>query len=185
MSYVTVPGIDGSDERHWQTLWEAGWGPSATRIKPDSWTNPDLDNWCRAITTAVTQAGSPPILIAHSLGCLAVAHWLGDHPDGVAGVFLVAPPDPSGASFPAQSAPTFTTPPTQRLQVPGLVLYSENDPYCEPLSAQRFATQWALPHINVGPHGHLNSSSSLETWEAGRNLLTAFTAGLTATRQPD
>jgi uncharacterized protein len=42
MLFVIVPGIDGSDEQHWQSIWEAEWGPTATRIAVASWTAPDL-----------------------------------------------------------------------------------------------------------------------------------------------
>ena len=27
MQFVIVPGIDNSDEQHWQSIWEAEWGP--------------------------------------------------------------------------------------------------------------------------------------------------------------
>jgi uncharacterized protein len=42
MQFVIVPGIDNSDEQHWQSIWEAEWGPTATRIAVASWTAPDL-----------------------------------------------------------------------------------------------------------------------------------------------
>jgi hypothetical protein len=56
MQYVIVPGIDNSDELHWQSSWEAEWGPAATRIAVASWTSPDLDDWVGAIERAVRMA---------------------------------------------------------------------------------------------------------------------------------
>ncbi len=44
IGYVMVPGIGGSDDAHWQTLWERRWGDEiAVRIEPSSWSQPDLE----------------------------------------------------------------------------------------------------------------------------------------------
>jgi predicted alpha/beta hydrolase family esterase len=62
-------GIDNSDQHHWQTIWEAEWGPAATRIAVASWTSPDLDDWVGAIERAVRMTGTPDVvLVAHSGG---------------------------------------------------------------------------------------------------------------------
>src|SRR5258708_6679295 len=105
MRYVIIPGINGSDEGHWQTIWQAEWGPSAARISPSSWDEPDLDDWCHAIDQAVSESPSAPaVLIAHSLGCLAATCWVAQHRPDVRGVLLVAPPDNGGPGFPAEAA---------------------------------------------------------------------------------
>ena len=76
MHYVTIPGIDGSDHEHWQSIWEAEWDQRASRISVSSWAAPELDDWCDAIDRAVQRAGSAgTVLVAHSLGCLAAARW--------------------------------------------------------------------------------------------------------------
>ncbi|MET7666231.1 alpha/beta hydrolase [Streptomyces sp. NPDC005356] len=43
VAYVLIPGIDGSDEQHWQSLWEKRWGASAVRIAPTSWRQPEAN----------------------------------------------------------------------------------------------------------------------------------------------
>ena len=43
MAFVIVPGIGGSGEAHWQSLWEQSWGDEAIRIEPPSWNEPVLD----------------------------------------------------------------------------------------------------------------------------------------------
>ena len=43
------------------------------RISPASWDEPELDDWLEAITRVTTPDS---VLVAHSLGCLAVANWL-------------------------------------------------------------------------------------------------------------
>jgi len=178
MRIVTVPGIGGSDEAHWQSRWEASWGSQAFRIVPGSWAAPDLTDWSRAISEAVTRAEADVVLVAHSLGCLAVTHWLEEEGDAVAGVVLVAPPDPTGPKFPANAAPTFTSLAINPVRTPGLVMTSDDDPYCDSSGAARLCQGWELPRISLGNHGHLNSTSGLGSWETGRNLLTAFIAGL-------
>jgi uncharacterized protein len=182
MHYVTIPGIDGSDHEHWQSSWEAEWDQRASRISVSSWTAPELDDWCDAIDRAVQRAGSAgTVLVAHSLGCLAAARWSARRRPGVAGVFLVAPPDRGGALFPAAAA-TFAATAEGPLDVAGLIVSSDNDPYCGTEVADRLAHDWALPRVSAGHVGHVNSASGLGRWDTGHALLTAFTAGLRAGR---
>jgi uncharacterized protein len=178
MHYVTVPGIDGSDGEHWQSIWEAEWGRRASRISVSSWSLPEPGDWCDAIDRAVSQAGSVGVvLVAHSLGCLAAVRWAAQRRPRVAGVFLVAPPDRAGALFPA-AAGAFAAAPESPLDVPGLIVSSDNDPYCSSEVAGRLASDWGLSRVSAGPAGHVNSASGLGRWDAGHALLTAFTAGL-------
>jgi len=175
MHFVIVPGINGSDEKHWQSIWQAEWGPSATRIAPASWDDPDLDDWCAALDRAVVPGS---VLVAHSLGCLTAATWLTRSArPGVLGLFLVAPPDNTRPDFPPEAA-TFTGLPLSPVDVPGLVVYGEDDPYCTPDASIGLATAWRLPHISAGHTGHVNSASGIGGWDFGRALLTAFTAGI-------
>ena len=119
---VIVPGIGGSGPAHWQSRWEVGLR-DARRIAPASWDDPDLDDWVAAIDRTVDHADPVPVLVAHSLGCLAVAHWAlrtHDASERVAGAFLVAPPDPARPEFP-EAARDFTVP-TESLPIPALVL---------------------------------------------------------------
>ncbi|TCO39019.1 hypothetical protein EV646_11961 [Kribbella antiqua] len=180
MTFVIVPGLDGSDEHHWQSIWQTAWLPDAIRFEPTSWTAPDLDDWCQAITTAVAKATSPVTFITHSLGCHALAHWLtttAPRPTSVRGAFLVAPPDPTAPTFPADRLPTFTSLPTAPINLPAVLIASDNDPYCTVNAAARLATAWSIPLITTGPQGHINSASNLNTWPLGQSLLTAFLAG--------
>lgn len=179
MRYVIVPGINGSGETHWQSVWEAEWGPYASRIEPASWDEPDLEDWRRAIDRAAG-ADRDVVLVAHSLGCLAVADWVVRGGRGVRGVFLVAPPDSAGPAFPAEAV-TFTGLDATPLGVPGLVVSSDDDPYCTADVAQALADAWGLDRISAGSAGHLNSASGLGRWDFGRALLTAFTAGASGT----
>ena len=182
MHYVTIPGIDGSDHEHWQSIWEAEWGQRASRISVSSWAAPELDDWCDAIDRAVRRAGSAgTVLVAHSLGCLAAARWTARRRPGVAGVFLVAPPDRAGAcSLPRRRRSRAAV--EGPLDIGGLIVSSDNDPYCGIEAANRLAQDWALPRGQRRPGRHVNSASGLGRWDTGHALLTAFTAGLRAVR---
>jgi predicted alpha/beta hydrolase family esterase len=178
MQFVIVPGIDNSDEQHWQSIWEAEWGPAATRIAVGSWTAPDLDDWVGAIERAVRMAGTPDVvLVAHSGGCWAAASWVANRESDARGVFLVAPPDHHGDLF-RSAASSFTAVVPEPLELPGLMVSSDTDPYCAPQVAEQLAADWGVPRIGVGRLGHINSSSGIGRWDFGRALLTAFTAGL-------
>ena len=80
MQHIIVPGWNGSGASHWQSVWESGWLPDAIRIEPASWDHPDRDDWTAAIERAVQKADDEVVLITHSLGCFAVAHWLTSTP---------------------------------------------------------------------------------------------------------
>jgi predicted alpha/beta hydrolase family esterase len=67
MRYVTIPGIDGSDHEHWQSIWEAEWGQQASRISVSSWSRPELEDWCDAIDRAVASGVAGRLATAWAL----------------------------------------------------------------------------------------------------------------------
>ncbi|MFD6275439.1 RBBP9/YdeN family alpha/beta hydrolase [Streptomyces sp. NPDC060209] len=195
VAYVIIPGIGGSDERHWQSLWEDRWGTSAVRIAPGSWTAPDLRDWVDSVQTAYELASGRDegrdegrgegrdgrvVLVAHSLGCWAAAQWLDRaRPRGVA-AFLVAPPDRRGPAFPREAASTFLDLTARPLPGRSLMVTSDDDPYCDPTASATLAAGWQTPWRSVGEHGHINSGSGLGDWQAGRELLRALVDGSAA-----
>jgi len=174
---ITLPGIGGSGPEHWQTLWEIS-EPDIRRFSPTSWGEPDLNDWMAALDRAIDAAKEPPILVAHSLACLMVAHWAAKPSKPIAGAFLVAPPDPTGPSFPVKQAGSFANPPLAPLPFPALMIASSDDPYGSSDHARRLAASWRSSIIEVGPLGHINSASGLGAWPTGLALLTAFESGL-------
>lgn len=173
---IILPGIGGSGESHWQTLWERQ-NTSMARFQPGDWDKPELEAWMDALETAVRGAGKPPVLVAHSLACLLVAHWRAASTSTVAGAFLVAVPDPGSPAFP-QPAASFANPPATPLRMPSLIIASSNDPYGTPDYSRQRAMQWGCGLVEIGAAGHINGQSGLGDWREGLNLLTAFQAGL-------
>ncbi|MFB6720562.1 RBBP9/YdeN family alpha/beta hydrolase [Kribbella sp. NPDC056345] len=170
-------GLERVGRRPRQSVWEADWLPGATRIVPASWSHPDRDDWVDAIDRCVRAGEGDVVLVAHSLGCFAVAQWLESGGDRrVRGAFLVAPPDERAESFPAELLSSFMEPVV--VGVPALLVASENDPYCALEAAGRIAGEWQVPLVSAGAQGHINSASKLEDWPVGQRLLTSFVAGL-------
>lgn len=179
-TFITLPGIGGSDGAHWQTIWEKS-NRAMARFEPGDWDNPDLSDWLAALDRAIGQSAEPPILVAHSLACLLIPHWvargLTRGRRAVRGVFLVAVPDPDGPAFPAVAAASFRPVPQIRLPFPALVVASDDDPYGGIGYVRARAAAWGAGFVSVGACGHLNSASGLGDWPLGAMLLEAFAAG--------
>ncbi|WFU49477.1 RBBP9/YdeN family alpha/beta hydrolase [Sinorhizobium terangae] len=171
-SIIILPGIGGSGEAHWQTLWEKE-DPRMERFQPTNWEKPDLTDWISALERSVAAAPKPPILVAHSLACLLVAHWQQVSALPVTGAFLVAVPDPQGAAFPNE-AKSFANPPTEALRFPSLIVASADDPYGSLDYARLRARQWQSRLAEIGACGHINGESGLGNWTEGFGLLTSF-----------
>ncbi|OCW59554.1 RBBP9/YdeN family alpha/beta hydrolase [Hoeflea olei] len=175
-SFLTLPGIGGSGETHWQTLWEAA-DPGFARFRPSDWDAPDLADWLTALERHIDQSGPRPVLVAHSLACLLVVHAAERIADRIGGAFLVAVPDPGSAAFPA-AASSFADPPRRPLPFPALIVASSDDPYAAPAYVRSCAQAWDVGLIDIGACGHINGTSGLGAWGQGRQLLAAFHAGL-------
>lgn len=173
---IILPGIGGSGESHWQTMWERQ-HPDIVRFQPGDWDNPRLDGWIAALEATVRGAATPPVLVAHSLACLLVAHWQAASATAVAGAFLVAVPDPASGAFP-RAAASFAGPPASRLRMPSLIIASSDDPYGTPTYSRQRAKDWGSGLVEIGAAGHINGQSGLGDWREGLHLLTAFRAGL-------
>lgn len=165
---LIMPGLGGSGPLHWQSRWEA-LEPSYQRVHVPDWDRPELEAWLASLDAQVNAAGHAPIIVAHSLGCLAVAHWAARGGQARAAL-LVAPPDPSGPEFP-QVAHSFVPVPLLPLGFPTRVVASRDDWYAGFESARRFAAAWGSAFTDVGNAGHINADSGLGDWSAGRRLL--------------
>ena len=124
---LVIPGIGNSGPEHWQSRWQAA-APNYQRVMQRDWDHPDCAEWATALEQAAARAGAGVRLVAHSLGCLLVAHWLQTTRLTIAGALLVAVPDPEGASFPKE-ATGFAPVPAKRFACASIVVASQDDPY--------------------------------------------------------
>ena len=94
--YLIVPGWQGSPEDHWQSHWQNSL-PNSARVEQADWLTPRREDWVAALAEAIAADSTPVILIAHSLGCITVAHWAAtaslNFLRQVRGALLVAPSD--------------------------------------------------------------------------------------------
>jgi uncharacterized protein len=173
---LILPGRNNSGPQHWQTLWQKRVA-DASRLETANWTDPDLDDWLSALDGAVESCPAPPILVAHSMGCLLSVCWAHRHRPvlSIAGAFLVAPPNFKRDGFPS---PSFTQIPESPLPYPALVIASTNDPYCPIDVAAGLAKSWEAGFVSVGPRGHISTEPGNGDWQEGWHLLEAFAAGL-------
>jgi hypothetical protein len=175
VTVLVIPGWNGSGTGHWQTLWEHKY-QRFRRVEQRNWSRPSRADWSAQIDAEIERA-SPTFLAAHSLGCLAVAHWAataGKKADRVEGAFLVAPPWLTESDrCPAQLA-GFLPMPLDRLAFPSLLVTSQDDPYLPVEIAERLASAWGSEFIDVGRQGHINVASGHGPWPIGEGLLRGF-----------
>lgn len=166
---LILPGYGGSGPAHWQTLWQAA-HPLFTRLEARDWEHPVCAEWVENLEAAVKASGEDTVLVAHSLGCLQVAHWAARTRLAVKAALLVAPPDPDEPAFPA-TATGFAPVPLTPFPFPALVVGSTDDPYAGPAFTQACARAWGARFVSVGAAGHINAASGLGEWERGKALL--------------
>jgi predicted alpha/beta hydrolase family esterase len=181
---LTVPGLGGSGPDHWQSVWERE-RRDCRRIELGCWDSPQRNLWIGRIDEAVRREQGPVVLVAHSLGCLAVAWWaglLGQYVTGpVVGALLVAPPDvdrESAADALRRFAPTPRTP----LPFPAILMASSDDPYCGLARAEEMAAAWLADFVAIDDCGHVNAASRLGAWQEGQAWLDRLLNG--ETRRP-
>ncbi len=170
---LTVPGLNGSAPAHWQSIWEATRG-DCERVDLGMWGAPRRNPWVTKLDHAIKGAPAPVVLVAHSLGCLAVAWWaaLEGQPYGwpVAGALLVAPPDCDHEGL-SRSVGGFGPAPKVSLPFPSIVVASRNDEYASIDRAHNMAKFWGSHFVDVGELGHINADSGLGAWLFGQRLL--------------
>jgi predicted alpha/beta hydrolase family esterase len=173
---LILPGLNNSGPQHWQTQWQER-KENAQRLEPSSWSSPELNDWMSALDRAVRACGAPPILVAHSMGCLLSVCWASKRRAdlSITGAFLVAPPNYKREGFPA---PSFTLVSESPMPCPTLVVASTNDPYCPIEVAAGLADKWEAGFVSVGPRGHISTEPGNGDWDEGQHLLAAFAAGL-------
>lgn len=173
---LTIPGLYNSGPMHWQSLWEHKYA-DCERIDLGNWDAPNKDQWVARIDDAIDSQDDPVLVVAHSLGCHAFAHWL--HSAGplararIAGALLVAPPDLSRLRRDSAIA-GFTDAPALNADTPLTVVASDDDPYAKTAYVWRLSRHWGARFVNAGPFGHINADSDIGDWPYGQYLLASL-----------
>lgn len=185
---LIVPGLGNSGPAHWQTHWEHSLD-NAAKVELGDWDKPHRNTWVNRLNLAIHRAGRPVILVAHSLGCLAVAWWahyeraaqMPAHREAdptptapaagkVVGALLVAPPEADFFPRDERLSP-FAPVPVDPLPFESILVASRNDPWMSLPTASWLARHWQSEFVDLGHAGHINAESGLGDWPEGLGLL--------------
>ena len=171
-----VPGLRGDVADHWQTLLAARL-PGSRTVPPLGRENLDCAGRVDALEREAAAITGPVILVAHSGGCITVAHWAARTRRPVHGAFLATPPDfdrPLPAGYPtlgALEAAGWLPVPLARLPFPSLVGASSNDPLARFDRVARLAQAWGSELADLGAVGHLNPASGFGDWPQAQSWI--------------
>jgi hypothetical protein len=167
--YLILPGWQGSPDEHWQSHWQRTL-PNASRVEQADWDLPEREAWVTALERAIDAERTPVIIIAHSLGCVTVAHWARQaDPDvlrRVRGALLVAPADVERPGCP-EPLRGFAPIPQASLPFPTLLVGSDNDHAASTPRALELARHWGAEPAILAGAGHINVKSGHQRWEQG------------------
>lgn len=167
--YLIVPGWQGSADEHWQSHWQRSL-PNSSRVEQRDWLQPLCREWVTELDRSIAADPRPTILIAHSLGCITVAHWAASAATEllgrVRGALLVAPADVQRPACP-QALQNFAPIPTQPLPFPTLLVGSNNDSAASAARAIELASDWGSEVTILPGAGHINVKSGHQRWEQG------------------
>jgi predicted alpha/beta hydrolase family esterase len=176
---LTLAGLWNSGPQHWQTHWEHK-HPGFKRVRHRDYNNPARDEWVDELDGAIADSEGPPVLVAHSLGCVLAVHWASSGSAlRIAGAFLVAPSDVEAPSYPVD-VNGFAPMPMAKLPFPSIVVASSNDAFVTIERAKQYAQAWGSRFVEIGPAGHINGDSGYGEWEQGEQMLMAFCAEVAA-----
>lgn len=173
---LIVPGLREHVAEHWQTLLAANL-PRCRTVPPMGRANLDFAARIDALEREARAIDGPLILVAHSGGVLAVAHWARQSKRPVQGALLAAPADletPMPAGYPTLSelrAGGWLPVPRDPLPFRSIVAASRNDPLAEFNRTAEFARAWGARLVDLGEVGHLNPASGFGPWPRADELI--------------
>ncbi|MEI7612259.1 MAG: alpha/beta hydrolase [Betaproteobacteria bacterium] len=159
---LIVPGWGNSGPGHWQSIIENRL--TGTLRVEQAWEDTSLEAWSCNIDRAARALDHPPLVVAHSFGCLATAHALMALGTPIAATLFVAPANPQRFDLPTR---LFSKP----LRQSGLMIASENDPWLTLEKAETMASDWGIECINIGAAGHINVASGYGAWPYAENII--------------
>jgi predicted alpha/beta hydrolase family esterase len=166
---LLAPGFGNSGEGHWQTYWQNEHA-DYIRVEQSDWYRPVADEWADSLERYVRETSGEVVVVAHSLGCLALAHWAQRTNLPIKGALMVAPPDINNEKLKGvvQGFPSL---PMTKLPFKSIVVASTDDEYNPIERAHQFAQGWGSEFVNVGSLGHINAQSGIGNWPEGMHYL--------------
>jgi uncharacterized protein len=167
---LLIPGLYDSGPGHWQTLWQKEFG--FARLEQKDWDTPRCEDWVAALEAAVVSCRDRVVLVAHSLGCVLIAHWAAQSAitAQVKAAMLVAPSDAERPDFPVGTT-GFSPIARKPLPFRSVVVASTSDRYTRFERSQQFAAAWGSELISAGDSGHITTVDGFGPWAEGLRLL--------------
>lgn len=156
---LVVPGLHDSGPGHWQTLWQYRY-PELIRVRQRAFAIANLDRWAETVAEAVEACDQPPVVVAHSFGCLATVRAAGEFGVSLAGALLVAPADPARFDIDNELL-------DRPLPFPSTLVASTSDPWLKLVKAGTLAAWWGSRLVDAGNAGHINAESGHGGWPEG------------------
>jgi predicted alpha/beta hydrolase family esterase len=178
---LIVPGLRGALAQHWQTLLAARL-PHVRSVAPIGRENLDCASRVAAVEREAQAIEGPLVIVAHSAGCIIVAHWALQTKRAVRGALLATPPD-----FQSPIPESYTTikalrdagwlpVPRSRLPFRSIVAASRNDPLGRFNRVATLAIDWGANLVDVGKVGHLNLASGYGDWPQAEDFIAQLSA---------
>lgn len=175
---LIVPGLRDHAPQHWQTLL-ARTLPNARSLTPLGRDNLALAPRIAELEATIAGLSDPVLLVAHSGGCVLVAHWARQTAQAhrVAAALLATPPTfdrPLPPGYPRLEdldAAGWLPVPRMRLPFPSLVAASRDDPLGEFDAVGGLAQAWGSQIEDLGAVGHLNPASGFGPWPGAEALM--------------
>jgi uncharacterized protein len=173
---VVVPGLRDEVPGHWQSLLAQELERVVT-LPALGRQNIDLEARVAAIESAVRAIDEPVIIVAHSGGSVATAHWAQRTKAKVLGALLATPPvfaGPLGPEYPALAEfekQGWLPLPAAPLPFRSFVAASRNDPLGSYEQVSELARRWGAELVDLGEVGHLNPASGFGPWPGARALI--------------
>lgn len=179
---LIIPGLRDSVASHWQTLLEArlrSQGQAVVSVPPMGRADLQCATKVTAIEDAVLAITGPIVLVAHSGGCLMVAHWARQTrlAERIQAALLATPPDfekPLPEGYPNQEALQqggWFPVPRGPMPFRSLVAASRNDPLGRFSRVAEMAQGWGSELVDIGEVGHLNPASGFGDWHLAGILI--------------
>ena len=186
---LVVPGLRDHVAQHWQTLFAARLQDERRPVRSVTPMGRD-DLSCAARIDAIEREAraidGPIVIVAHSGGCIAVAHWARRTRRPVHAALLATPPDfetpmpPGYPSLEALDAGGWLPVPRERLPFRSIVAASRNDPLACHDRVVALAAAWGSECVDLGAVGHLNPASGHGEWAGADALVEALSQSTAA-----
>ncbi|MFT3737436.1 MAG: alpha/beta hydrolase [Breznakibacter sp.] len=170
---IFIPGPHVALDSHWIYNWAHEFGTLHV-LQPIHVGPPQRSLYVKALEREVAKYPDGSVwVVAHDLGCHAVAHWASVTTRKLAGAFLVSPPDIRKYETKHLTI-GFWPHATKPFPFPSMLVMANNDNLCFIQVGHSYASLWQSYLVNVGPKGHLLRNDGIGQWAEGLELFKQF-----------